>query len=85
MCVPGAIAATSAAIVIRKPADAAREPDGPTNTTTGVFAAKNRRIDVPGRVDEPAGSPERDDDQRRTRRIGLSDRSTAGIPRKQDG
>ena len=39
MCVPGAIAATSAAIVIRKPADAAREPDGPTNTATGVFAA----------------------------------------------
>ena len=37
MCVPGAIAATSAAIVIRKPAEAARLPDGPTKTTTGVF------------------------------------------------
>ena len=40
MCVPGAMAATSAAIVIRKPADAAREPDGPTNTTTGVRALR---------------------------------------------
>ena len=26
--------------MIRKPAEAAREPDGPTNTTTGVFAAR---------------------------------------------
>ena len=39
MCVPGAIAATSAAIVIRNPAEAARLPDGPTKTATGVFAA----------------------------------------------
>ncbi len=38
MCVPGAIAAMSAAMVIRKPAEAARFPDGPTNTATGVFA-----------------------------------------------
>ncbi len=38
MCVPGAMAAMSAAIVIRKPADAARFPDGPTKTATGVFA-----------------------------------------------
>src|SRR4051812_22880604 len=38
MCVPGAIAATSAAMVIRKPAEAARLPAGPTYTTTGVFA-----------------------------------------------
>ena len=38
MCVAGAIAAMSAAIVIRKPAEAARLPDGPTNTATGVFA-----------------------------------------------
>src|SRR5207248_10999449 len=39
MCVPGAIAAISAAIVRMKPADAARAPDGATNTATGVFAA----------------------------------------------
>ena len=38
MCVPGAMAAMSAAMVIRNPADAARFPDGPTNTATGVFA-----------------------------------------------
>ena len=37
MCVPGAMAATSAAMVIRKPADAARLPDGDTKTATGVF------------------------------------------------
>ena len=37
MCVAGAIAAISAAIVIRKPADAARLPEGPTNTATGVW------------------------------------------------
>ena len=30
--------AMSAAMVIRKPADAARFPDGPTKTATGVFA-----------------------------------------------
>ena len=36
MCVPGAIAATSAASVRMKPADAARAPDGPTKTTTGA-------------------------------------------------
>ena len=36
MWVPGAIAATSAAIVIRNPAEAARAPLGPTKTTTGV-------------------------------------------------
>ena len=39
MCVPGAMAAMSAAIVIRKPAEAARVPLGPTYTTTGVSAS----------------------------------------------
>jgi hypothetical protein len=39
MWVPGAMAATSAAMVIRNPAEAARDPDGPTNTATGVCAA----------------------------------------------
>ena len=36
MFVPGAIAATSAATVITNPAEAARAPDGPTKTATGV-------------------------------------------------
>ena len=39
MLVPGAMAATSAAIVRMKPAEAARVPDGPTQIATGVFAA----------------------------------------------
>lgn len=39
MCVPGAMAATSAAMVRMKPAEAARAPAGPTKTATGVFAA----------------------------------------------
>ena len=39
MCVPGAMMATSAAMVSRNPAEAARDPDGPTKTATGVRAA----------------------------------------------
>ena len=39
ICVPGAIAAMSAAMVIRNPAEAARLPDGPTKIATGVRAA----------------------------------------------
>ena len=42
MCVPGAIAATSAAIVRMKPAEAARAPAGATKTATGVFAESMR-------------------------------------------
>jgi len=38
--VPGAIAATSAAISRKKPADAARAPLGPTQTTTGTGEAR---------------------------------------------
>ncbi len=36
MCVPGAMTATSAAMVMTNPAEAARAPDGATNTTTGA-------------------------------------------------
>jgi hypothetical protein len=36
MFVPGAMAATSAATVMMKPAEAARAPEGPTKTATGV-------------------------------------------------
>ncbi len=39
MCVPGDIAATSAAIVRMNPAEAARAPDGDTKIATGTFAA----------------------------------------------
>ena len=42
MEVPGAIAATSAAIVRMKPADAARAPEGAMKTTTGVVARSIR-------------------------------------------
>src|SRR5262245_24504784 len=47
--VPGAMAATSAAIVRTKPADAARAPDGATKTATGVEARRSRATIV--RVD----------------------------------
>ena len=49
MCVPGAIAATSAAMVRMKPADAARAPEGATKIATGVLAATMR--DTMARVD----------------------------------
>ncbi len=49
MWVPGAITATSAARVMRNPADAARPPAGPTNTTTGAWATIIR--DTMARVD----------------------------------
>ena len=39
MCVPGAIAAMSAAMVRMKPAEAARPPAGPIQIATGVFAS----------------------------------------------
>jgi hypothetical protein len=42
MWVPGAMTATSAASARMKPADAARAPDGPTNTTTGARDASMR-------------------------------------------
>jgi hypothetical protein len=42
MWVPGAMAATSAAMARMKPAEAARAPAGPTNTATGVRAASMR-------------------------------------------
>ena len=68
MCVPGAIAATSAAIVIRKPADAARLPDGPTKTATGVLADSMRETMEPRGVEQAARSPQREDHERRRRR-----------------
>ena len=50
MLVPGAIAATSATTVMRKPAEAARAPEGPTKTATGTrelsIASMICRIDV---------------------------------------
>ena len=67
MCVPGAIAATSAASMSRKPADAARAPPGATNTAIGVRAASIAADDRLRRVDQPAGRAEREDEQRRRR------------------
>ena len=50
MLVPGAMAATSATTVMRNPAEAARAPEGPTNTATGTgelsMASMICRIDV---------------------------------------
>src|SRR5947208_12978477 len=40
MLVPGAIAAMSAASVMYRPAEAARAPEGETNTTTGSGAPR---------------------------------------------
>ena len=74
MCVPGAIAATSAAIVRMKPADAARAPDGPTKTATGVSRGKHVRDDVARGIDQAARRPQREDDERRARAIGPIDR-----------
>jgi hypothetical protein len=37
MLVPGAMAATSAEMVMMKPAEAARAPEGPTKTAIGVL------------------------------------------------
>ena len=53
MWVPGAMAATSAASVMRNPADAARAPDGATNTTTGARRRDHARDDRAGRFEQP--------------------------------
>ena len=80
MCVPGAIAATSAAMVIRKPAEAARDPDGPDEHGDRRLRRDDRGVDVAGGVDEAAGRAQREDDQRRAGRVGLTRSLRAGIP-----
>src|SRR5205085_5749684 len=55
MLVPGAITATSAASVMYIPADAARAPEGETNTTTGTFAAIVRWMMSRIEVSRPPG------------------------------
>ena len=55
MWVPGAITATSAASAMMKPAEAARAPDGPTKTTTGVRAAIIRDTIVRVESSRPPG------------------------------
>jgi hypothetical protein len=66
--VPGAIAATSAAIVSTNPAEAARAPAGPTNTTTGAR-------DVIMRVESsnPPGGRKNNDDEIGTGGVGEID------------
>ena len=74
MCVPGAIAATSAAIVRMNPAEAARAPDGPTKTTTGARDVIIRDTMSAGRVEQAAGRPQDDDDELRAGGVGRVDR-----------
>ncbi len=79
MWVPGAIAATSAAMVMRNPADAARDPDGPTNTDHRRLRGEDGGVDVAGRVDQPAGRAKRDHDARPLRRRPPARSRRAGI------
>jgi hypothetical protein len=55
MFVPGAMAATAAAIVINTPADAARAPDGLTQLITGTRAARMSLIISRMLVSSPPG------------------------------
>ena len=76
MCVPGAIAATSAAIVIRKPADAARFPDGPTKTATGVRARMIALLMSRVESTRPPGRTKREDNERGAGSVRAPDRFT---------
>ena len=75
MCVPGAITATSAAMVMRKPADAARLPAGDTKTDDRGLRLDDGGVDVARRVDETAGRAEHDDEEIRLRRVRLGNRA----------
>ena len=55
MLVPGAIAATWPASVMKVPAEAAHAPRGETNTITGHARVQDRLDDVLGRRDRPPG------------------------------
>ena len=74
MCVPGAIAATSAAIVMMNPADAARLPDGADEDRNRRPGRDHLRDDVARRVDEAAGRAQGEDDERGMLGIGTVDR-----------
>ncbi len=73
MCVPGAIAATSAAMVMRNPADAARLPDGSHPHRDRCLGVDDGGVDVPGGVEQPARRTEREDEECGTSRIRLLD------------
>ena len=64
MCVPGAITATSAASMMRNPAEAARAP-GREYTTTGVREAIMRDTIVRVESSEAAGRAQHEDDATR--------------------
>ena len=68
------MAATSAAIVMMKPAEAARAPEGPTNTATGVrqlsMASTICRIEV----SRPPGVSSLDHEKRSVGQVGALDR-----------
>ena len=70
MWVPGAMAATSAAMVRMKPADAARAPDGPTKTATGARDVIMRETMVARGVEQSARRPKNDDDEQCVGGIG---------------
>ena len=73
--VPGAMAATSAAMVMRKPADAARFPDGPTKTTTGTRDLMMALLISRVESTSPPGVRKREDDERRALTLGALDRA----------
>ena len=67
----------SAAIVIRNPADAARFPDGPTNTATGVFARMIALLMSRVESSRPPGVRSVNHDQRGLFGVGARDRRRA--------
>ena len=74
MCVPGAMAATSAAIVRMNPAEAARAPDGADEDRHRRLGGDHARDDGPRGIEQPAGRAQREHDQRRPRAIGAVER-----------
>ena len=85
MCVPGAIAATSAAIVRMKPADAARAPDGRDEDRDRRLGRDHLRDDVARRVDQAAGRAQREDHERGVRGVGALDRVDHVFAPRRDG
>ena len=74
MCVPGAIAATSAAIVRMKPAEAARAPAGRDEDCHRSLRGEHPGDDGARRVHEAAGGFEGEDDERAAFAVGAIDR-----------
>ena len=60
MCVPGAIAAMSAAMVMRKPAEAARLPGRADEDGDRRLGGDDGVVDVAGRVEQAARRVQRE-------------------------